>query len=80
MSNRRELAHARRRVEDAQRTLADIERLPRRIGQQVIWSNNVVWTRVGDDQWRPWSENQPADMPDTLYSSAHVASGVWVHA
>lgn len=68
---------ARRRVEDAQRSLADIERLPRRVGQQVIWTNGVVWTRVGDDRWRPWSEHQPDDMPDLLYPSEHVASGHW---
>lgn len=80
MSNARELAKARRLVKNAQQSLAEIERLPRRIGQQVIWSNGVVWTRIGDDQWRPWSEGQTPEMTVPIYRSAHVASGVWVHA
>lgn len=78
MSNPRELRAARRRVLEAQTSLDNILALPRRSGAQVVWSNGVVWTRVGDDQWLPWSENEPAEMPKTVYPSAHVASGAVV--
>lgn len=75
MSNRNELRRARQRVEEAQQSLDGILALPRHRGAQVMWSNRVVWTRKGDDEWLPWSENEPADMPKRPYSSAHVASG-----
>lgn len=75
MTNRHELSAARKRLTEAADSLAGIQALPRRVGQQVVWSNGVVWTRAGDDRWTPWSASQPADMPELVYSSAHVASG-----
>ena len=75
MSNRRELAQARKALEQAHANLAAIEALPRRVGSQVVWSNGVVWTRDGDNRWLPPSASQPDDMPTFPYTSAHVASG-----
>ena len=74
MSNRHELAKARRKAENAANELAWIEALPRRTGSVVRWSNGVLWRREGDDDWRPNS------YPVQPYSSAHVASGSWAHA
>lgn len=71
MANPRELRNARRKHEEARDSYRAIKRLPRRIGQQVVWSNGVVWTRTGDDQWQPDSE------PSWRYPSAHVASLPW---
>lgn len=71
MSNRKELREARRRADEAAWLLARIEGLPRRVGQSVRWGNGVVWTRVGDDDWRPDGE------PARRYPSAHVAQFAW---
>lgn len=72
MSNRKELLTARRKAAEAAAELAGIESLPRRRGQRVRWSNGVIWTREGDDQWRPTSS--AGYIGDMLYSSAHVAA------
>lgn len=72
MANPRELRNARRKAKEAAESLRHIESLPRRAGQSVRWSNGVVWTRAGDDDWRANT------MPEQSYSSAHVASGAWV--
>lgn len=78
MSNPRELRNARRKVAEAQESLDGILALPRRKGSTVTWSNGVVWTRLNDDQWLPWSEGQPEDMAIRHYPSAHVAWGTIV--
>lgn len=75
MSNRNELRRARRRLADAQANLDRIMKLPRRIGARVVWSNDIIWTRVGDDQWEPRSPHQPEGYRTPLYTSSHVASG-----
>lgn len=67
-----ELRDARRRTAEAARLLGQIESLPRRKGERVAWKNGVIWTRAGDDDWRPMVR------PDWHYSSAHVASFDWV--
>jgi len=72
MSNPRELHDARRRAAHATALLASIEALPRRVGQSVRWRNGVIWTRAGDDDWRPDSD------PKWRYPSDHVASFWWV--
>lgn len=71
MRNRNELKDARRRFEVAARELADVEELPRRKGSRVQWDNGVVWTRAGDDDWRPDTD------PATRYSSVHVGGFPW---
>ena len=76
--NPKELRHARKVANEAAAMLEAIESLPRRRGQRVRWRNDVIWTRVGDDQWTPWSEHQPDGMPVGVYPSAHVAQfGFW---
>lgn len=75
MSNRKELRAARAKLANAQAELTAIEALPRRIGARVQWSNGVIWTRVGDNTWLPWSASQPDDMPEIHYDSVHVATG-----
>lgn len=74
MSNRRELRAARAKLARAQAELEAVEALPRRVGSRVQWSNGVIWTRVGDNAWLPWSANQPDDMPERHYESVHVAT------
>jgi len=76
MSNRRELAKARRQLRLAQENLVAIESLPRRRGARVQWSNGVIWTRMGDDQWQPLSSDGETIGP--LHPSEHVASFGWV--
>lgn len=71
MSNRKELLNARRKAQDAVDMARWIEELPRRVGQSVRWSNGVVWTRAGDDDWRPHTS------PEESYPSAHVAQYWW---
>ena len=71
MSHRNELRNARRKAQEAADLARWIENLPRRKGQQVQWVNGVVWTRAGDDDWRPET------MPDQSYPSAHVAQFWW---
>lgn len=70
------LARAEAEAEDAMAILASVEALPRRIGAQVRWRNNgAVWTRAGDDDWRPDTA------PGTRYPTEHVASAPWeVHS
>lgn len=70
MGNKNEIKLARRRADEAVRSLRVILALPRRKGGTVTWTNGVVWTRVGDNQWM--TEGLPANQP---YTSAHVASG-----
>src|SRR5690606_39748459 len=53
VANPKELKRARRKAEDARWEAWAVERLPRRVGQTVRWSNGVIWTRAGDDDWRP---------------------------
>jgi hypothetical protein len=71
IGNRKELAHARRKASEALEALSQIEALPRRRGSRIRWPNGTIWTRVGDDDWRP--EN----IPEIPYPSAHVASLRW---
>ena len=71
MANSKELRKARANAKNAATMLARIEALPRRIGQSVRWRNGVIWTRAGDDDWRP------GDGPDMPYPSAHVARFWW---
>lgn len=75
MANRKELRDARRKAVEAARIADEIAALPRRVGQQVIWSNGVIWTRVGDDQW----QSQFDEMDEPLYPSVHIVmySGFW---
>ena len=78
MSNRKELRDARRRRDEAQQSLDAIRALPRHRGAQVVWSNGVVWTREGDDAWRPSTTGDVGDWVPSLHPSAHVASGTIV--
>lgn len=75
MANRKELRDARRKAAEAQRIADEIAALPRRVGQQVIWANGVIWTRVGDDRWR----SQYEEPGEPVYPSAHIVSfpGFW---
>jgi hypothetical protein len=82
MSNRRELLNARRDVEHAASILAAIERLPRRKGSLVIWTNGIVWRRLGDDSWEALHRDNGWQSDTETYGtfpSAHVASaaGTW---
>jgi len=81
MANRRELRNARRKAAEAADLLERIERLPRRVGQKVRWSNGVVWTREGDDAWRAEAVQTDGTLwvDDVTYPSAHVASGRVLH-
>lgn len=76
--NQRELRAARKRAADAAAELAAIEALPRRVGSTATWSNGVVWTREGDDAWRPSTTGDVGDWVPELYPSAHVAWGTIV--
>lgn len=74
--NQRELRLARKKAQEAADELAAIEALPRRRGSTVTWSNGIVWTREGDDAWRPHDDADP-DYEGPLYPSAHVAAPLW---
>lgn len=68
----REVRDARRKATEAADLARSIEALPRHAGQSVRWPHNgVVWTRAGDDDWRPDSD------PERRYPSAHIASIWW---
>lgn len=70
MANPKELRRARQRLVEAQREYESIRALPRMVGDKVRWKNGVVWVRMGDNQWR-------TEGIFLIYSSAHVAGGVW---
>lgn len=78
MSNRNELKRAREKAGYAEAALGAIQRLPRRVGQCVRWTNGVIWERVGDDQWRPWhfddGEWGSDDEAYGFFSSEHVGT------
>ena len=77
MSNRQELLNARRAADRATAELAAIESLPRRKGALVLWDNEVVWRRLGDDSWEGLhASEQYEPYPETYgaYSSKHVAT------
>lgn len=80
MSNRRELAAARREAERAQITLELIEALPRRVGSFYEWRNGVRWERIGDNAWWPWHRDDSGEWergdPEVFraYPSDHVAT------
>ena len=71
MSNLKELHKARRHVELSIRLLERTAALPAEIGQSVRWSNGVIWTRAGDDDWRS------DGFPDEPCPSEHIASLSW---
>lgn len=78
MSNRRELQDARRKAEHALFVVEAIERLPRRKGSMILWSNGVIWRRVGDDEWEPLHRADSEYIADReqygVFGSAHVAT------
>lgn len=61
---------AEQKLAEATLALEQITALPREIGSRVRWSNGVVWTRAGDNDWRSGYLEIP-------YRSAHIASSPW---
>jgi hypothetical protein len=76
VTNPKELARARKKLNEARQELDDVLSLPRRRGSRIRWPNGVVWERVGDDAWRGTSST--GWVGEHLYPSAHVGSiGPW---
>lgn len=72
MRNQYELKRVREKFAEASWALEQVQNLPRRKGSRILWDNGVVWTRVGDNDWRA------DDLPDIPYPSEHVATiGSW---
>lgn len=79
MPSPKEIRDAQKRVNkahvklmQAEASLAQIRRLPRRVGSRVRWGNGVIWIRRGDDHWE--AEGGIA----TNVGSAHVAQFAWM--
>ena len=75
MGNAKELRKARDAFDRARRTLEAIEHLPRRRGSLVLWTNGVVWQRLGDDEWESLHvEDGYEPHGEYKFDSEHVAT------